>query len=38
MRDLAREQGTALILVTHDVSLAERCDRQLRLVEGRLSD
>jgi lipoprotein-releasing system ATP-binding protein len=37
MRELAREQGTALILVTHDVSLADRCDRQLRLVEGRLA-
>ena len=33
---LNREQGTALILVTHDESLTERCDRRLRLIDGRL--
>lgn len=32
----AREQGTALVLVTHDESLAERCARRLRLQGGRL--
>lgn len=36
MREVARLQGTALIMVTHDESLAARCDRQSRLVEGRL--
>lgn len=31
------EQGTTLILVTHDEALARRCGRTLRLHEGRLS-
>jgi lipoprotein-releasing system ATP-binding protein len=38
MLQLAREQGTAFIVVTHDESLAARCARQLRLVQGRLSE
>ncbi|WP_309683468.1 lipoprotein-releasing ABC transporter ATP-binding protein LolD [Polaromonas sp.] len=37
MLQLAREQGTAFIMVTHDESLATRCGRRFRLVEGRLS-
>jgi len=36
MLKLAREQGTAFIVVTHDESLAARCQRQLRLELGRL--
>ena len=36
MLDLAAAQGTAFVLVTHDESLAARCSRQVRLVEGRL--
>ncbi|MZR61804.1 ABC transporter ATP-binding protein [Alcanivorax sp. DP30] len=35
---LNQEQGTALVLVTHDQALAERCQRQFTLNEGRLSD
>jgi lipoprotein-releasing system ATP-binding protein len=34
--ELNREIGTALILVTHDRSLARRLDRVLELTQGRL--
>ena len=38
MLQLAREQGTAFVMVTHDERLAARCGRHLQLVQGRLSD
>jgi len=36
MFDLNRSSSTTLMLVTHDLSLAERCDRILSLDTGRL--
>jgi lipoprotein-releasing system ATP-binding protein len=36
MMRLAREQGTAFVLVTHDELLAAQCDRRLHLQQGRL--
>lgn len=34
--DLRRDTGAALVLVTHDPRLAERCDRRLLMQDGRL--
>jgi len=34
--NLNREHGTTLVLVTHDLSLAQRCDRILHMNAGRL--
>jgi len=34
--DLRRDTGAALVLVTHDARLAERCDRRLLMRGGRL--
>jgi lipoprotein-releasing system ATP-binding protein len=36
MIELAQEQGTAFVVVTHDESLAARCQRQLQMVDGQL--
>ncbi len=36
MFELNRDSSTTLVLVTHDRSLAERCDREIRLDAGRL--
>lgn len=36
--ELNREQGATLLLVTHDVALANRCGRRLRLTAGVLHD
>jgi len=36
MLDLARQQGMAFVMVSHDETLAARCGRMLRLKHGRL--
>jgi lipoprotein-releasing system ATP-binding protein len=38
MMQLAREQGTAFVVVTHDEALAARCGRIVRLAAGRLAE
>lgn len=38
MFELNREAGTALVLVTHDMALAQRCERVVRIEAGRLSE
>ena len=37
MLELAHKRGMAFVLVTHDESLAARCDRRLHLTQGKLS-
>ena len=36
MRRFHRELGTAFVVVTHDSRIAERCDRTVELVDGRV--
>ena len=36
MFEINREEGTSLVVVTHDLELAERADRRLQLSGGRL--
>ncbi len=38
MLELNRERGTALLLVTHDASIAASCSRQLTMTAGRLTE
>jgi lipoprotein-releasing system ATP-binding protein len=38
LRDLNRERGLTMILVTHDSHIAQQADRVLRLTEGRTED
>jgi len=33
---LKRDRGSTLVLVTHDLGLARRCDRMVRLRSGRV--
>ncbi len=35
--DLQKRSGATLVLITHDESLARRCDRTLRLIDGRIA-
>ncbi|MFN2287760.1 MAG: ABC transporter ATP-binding protein [Chromatocurvus sp.] len=36
--ELNREEGTTLVLVTHDTALATRCDRRLEMSAGELAE
>jgi putative ABC transport system ATP-binding protein len=36
MFELNREQGTTLVLVTHDRAIAERCERRITIEAGRI--
>ena len=36
--DLADRRNATLMLITHDAALAARCDRSIRLVDGRIQD
>jgi lipoprotein-releasing system ATP-binding protein len=38
MLRLARDLGTAFVMVTHDETLAQRCGRMVRIVSGKLAD
>ena len=37
MFDLNREQGTTLVLVTHDTGIAQRCQRRITIEAGRIA-
>ena len=36
--NLNQQQGTTLIIVTHDLSIAARCQHQLTLASGRIQE
>ena len=38
MFELNREQGTTLVLVTHDRAIAARCARRITIEAGQLVD
>jgi lipoprotein-releasing system ATP-binding protein len=38
LRDLNRERGLTMIMVTHDLQIAQQADRVVRLTEGRIEE
>jgi len=36
LRELSRDEGTAFLISTHDSSIAARCDRIIRMEDGRI--
>ena len=38
LRDLNRERGLTMMLVTHDHHIAQQTDRVVRLAQGRVED
>jgi lipoprotein-releasing system ATP-binding protein len=36
LRDINEASGTTFLIVTHDARLAQRCDRIIELVDGRI--
>ena len=37
LREVNKTSGTSFIIVTHDPRLAQRCDRMIELVDGRVN-
>ena len=37
LRDIHASQGTAFLIVTHDPSMAQRCDRLVEVVDGKIA-
>jgi lipoprotein-releasing system ATP-binding protein len=38
LRDINRERGLTLVMVTHDLNVAQQADRVVRLVESRIEE
>jgi lipoprotein-releasing system ATP-binding protein len=36
LRKVSTEQGTAVLFVTHNPELAERCDKTLQVIDGKM--
>jgi lipoprotein-releasing system ATP-binding protein len=36
MREVNKAEGTAFLIVTHNMDLARRCDRIVEVVDGRI--